>query len=144
LALIIIATDLTIDRRARHVATLVPATVSAEATTSLPAEAAVTLPGDDGGEEDTTPPSVVLLGFGKYVSWFIGFAVLFLLLGMPLSVLIWVFGFIRIASGESWRRAVISAVALTLGLIVLAAVLGLGLPEGWLVDSNVIIPNWRL
>lgn len=99
---------------------------------------------DSETEEDSTPAREVLLGFAKYMSWFIGFAVLFVLFGMPLAVLAWVLGFIRFAAGEPWLRSAASAVALTAGLIVLAAVLALALPHGLLIDSGAVIPNWRL
>ena len=143
-AVIVIVADVVIDRkaRAREVAPqAVPAGVPAAA---LPDEAVTPMLGDPEPEDDGTPPAVILLGFAKYFLWFIGFAVLFLLVGMPLSVLLWTLGFIRIASRETWLRAMISAVAITVGLVVLAGILALAVPEGLLIDSNLIIPNWRL
>lgn len=96
--------------------------------------------------EDTedTPARDVLAGFAKYIMWFAGFAVLFILLGMPMAVLVWVFGFIRLAAHESWLRAAISAASITVALILLAAFLALALPHGLLIDSGVVIPRWRL
>lgn len=132
-AAIVIVADVVIDRRAQteyHV----PATVPAGGA-ELPADAE---------EEDDAPPAIVLLGFVKYILWFVGFAVLFLLVGMPLSVFAWTLGFIRVASGETWRRAVISAAAITVALTILAGVLALAVPDGLLIDTNLIIPNWRL
>lgn len=140
-AAIVITTDIVVDRHAR-IGKSVPATVSAGVDS--PESTAGPMPDTAEAEEDTTPAAVVLLGFGKYILWFIGFAVVLLLVGMPLGVFLWTFGFIRFGARESWLRAVISAVAITVGLTVLAGILALAVPEGLLIDSNLIIPNWRL
>ena len=89
------------------------------------------------------PPRQVLLSFLRYLAWFVGFATLFILFGLPLSVFVWLLLFVRFGAKESWLRAVLGAVIMTGLLFVLAATLALALPEGVLLDSSAIIPAWR-
>jgi hypothetical protein len=136
-AAIVIAADVVVDRRSRRVD--VGAAAMPAGATGAPTDSAI-----DADPDATEAPRSILLGFTMYILWFIGFALLLVLFGMPLAVFLWTLGFIRFASRESWARAVISAVAITGALIVLAGILALAFPEGLILDSNLVIPNWRL
>lgn len=94
------------------------------------------------GRSDSEPRDI-LLGFAKYLAWFVAFVALFLLFGVLIAVPVWLFTFIRLAARESWLRAVIGAVAMTALIFLLAAFLALAMPHGVLIDSSALIPRWR-
>lgn len=97
---------------------------------------------DEAATTDTDSRGV-LLGFVKYMAWISGFAVLLVLIGMPLAVPLWMILFIRIAAKESYLYAGISAAAMTTLLFFVAALLDMAFPVGVLIDSGAIIPSWR-
>lgn len=139
LAIVVLAVDIANDRRARHHVPT-PATIDPLDVIELETGIIATREIDEAEQR----PSTVVRAFVRYIAWFAGFAALFLLVGLPLSVLVWIFLFVRFAAKESWLRAVLSALIMTALLFVLAATLNLGLPEGILLDSSAIIPSWRL